>query len=78
MDAFFYWRLWLIKKICITISQHWYKKEFDSKPVYDKFFLKTKVKSSSDEVTDFFDKEIPKVDSNHACLAVINLDFALQ
>ena len=39
------------------------KKEFDSKPVYNKNFLKTKIKSYGDEVTDFYDKEIPKVDS---------------
>ena len=54
------------------------KKEFDSKPAYNKEFLKTKIKSHGDEVTDFYDKEIPKVDSNHTCLAVINLDFALK
>ena len=40
------------------------KKEFDSEPVYNKVFLKTKIKSHSDEVTDFYDKNIPKVDSN--------------
>ena len=32
------------------------KKEFDSKPVYNKSFLKAKIKSYSDEVTDFQDK----------------------
>ena len=32
------------------------KKEFDSKPVYNKEYLKTKVKSYGDEVTDFYDK----------------------
>ena len=30
------------------------------------------------EVTDFFGKEIPDVDSNHTCLAVISLDSALK
>ena len=39
--------------------------------------MKTKLKSHGDEVTDFYDKEIPKVDSNHTCLAVISLDSAL-
>ena len=34
--------------------------------------------SHGDEVRDFYDKEIPKVDSNHACLAVITLDPALK
>ena len=34
-----------------------------------------KIKSHGDEVTDFYDKEIPKVDSYHICLVVISLDF---
>ena len=50
------------------------KKEFDSQPVYNKVYLKTKIKFYGDEVTDFYDKEIPKVDSNHTCYAVISLD----
>ena len=54
------------------------KKEFDSEPVYNKRFLKTKIKSYGDEIKDFFDKDIPKVDYNHTCLAVISLDFALK
>ena len=54
------------------------KKEFNSEPFYNKQFLKTKIKSYGDEVTDFYDKEIPKVDSNHTCLAVIILDSALK
>ena len=48
------------------------KKEFHSKPVYNKKFLKTKIKSHGDEVTDFYYKEIPKEDSNHTCLSVIS------
>ena len=43
-----------------------------------KIFLKTKIKSYGDEVTDFYGREIPKVDSNHTCLAVISLDSALN
>ena len=33
------------------------KKEFDNEPVYNKEYLKTKIKSHGDEVTDFYDKE---------------------
>ena len=40
--------------------------------------MKTKIKSHGDEFTDFHDKEISKVDSNHTCLAVISLDSALK
>ena len=54
------------------------KKEFDSAPVYNKEFLKAKIKSHGDEVTDFYKKEIPKVDSNHTCLAIISLVSALK
>ena len=53
------------------------KKEFDSAPVYNKF-LKMKIKFYGDEVTDFYDKEIPKVDSNLTCIAVISLDSTLN
>ena len=54
------------------------KKEFDSDPGYSKNYLKTKIKSYGDEVTYLYEKEIPKVDSNHTCLAVIILDSALN
>lgn len=43
------------------------KKEFDSEPIYNKMFWKTKIKSYRDfllitdtEATDFHSKEIPK------------------
>ena len=42
------------------------------------FFLKTKVKSYGDEFTGFYDKETPKLDSNHTCLEVISLDSVLN
>ena len=54
------------------------KKEFASKSFYNKEFLITKTKSHGDEVTDFYDKEIPKVDSHYIWLAVITLDSALK
>ena len=47
-------------------------KEFDNEPVYDK------IKSHDDEVTEFYDKKIPKLDSNCTCLAVISLDSSLK
>ena len=33
------------------------KKEFDSHPVYNKNYLKTKIKSHGDEVSVFYDKK---------------------
>ena len=33
------------------------KQEFDSEPVYNKEFLKTKIKSHGDGVTEFYDKK---------------------
>ena len=40
--------------------------------------MKTKIKSHDDEVTDFYDKEISKINSNQNRLAVISLDSALD
>ena len=40
--------------------------------------MRNKIKSHGDEVTDFYDKKVPKLDSNHTCLAVISLDSALM
>ena len=40
--------------------------------------FKNKIKFYGAEVTDFHNKEIPEVDSNHTCLAVISLDSALK
>ena len=54
------------------------KKEFDIEPMHNKTYLKTKVKSHGNEVTDFYDKKIPNSGSNHTCLAVITLDSALK
>ena len=54
------------------------RKEFTSEPVYNNNYLKTKIKSHGDEVTDFYDKMFPKLDSNHTCLAVLSLDSALK
>ena len=54
------------------------EKEFDSEPLYNKNFLKSKIKPHGDQVTDFYDTEIPKMDSNHTCLAVIRFDSALK
>ena len=54
------------------------KKEFDSQPVYNKNFLKVKIKSHGDKVTGFYDKRIPRLHCNHTCLALIRLDSALN
>ena len=39
--------------ICDKVSAD-IKKNFDSEPVYNKIFLKTKIKSHDDEVTYFY------------------------
>ena len=40
--------------------------------------MKTKIRSHSDDATDFHDKKRPKVGSNQTCFAVINIDSALK
>ena len=70
--------------LLVKYNTIWYKvsadtkKEFDREAVYNKNYLKTKIKYHGDEVTDSYDKKIPKLDSNHTCLAVISLDYALK
>ena len=54
------------------------EKEFESKPVYNKHFLKPKIKSYGDEATGFCNKEMPKAGSDFTCLAVINVDSTLK
>ena len=66
-SAFYRW-WWLCYKVKADI-----KKEFDSELFYNKNYLKTKVKSLGDKVTDFYDKKIPKVDCKHSCSAVITI-----
>ena len=54
------------------------KKEFGGEPIYDKEFLKSKVKSHANEITDFHNKKMSEVDSNHTCLAVTSLGSGLK
>ena len=54
------------------------KKEFESRPIYIKTFMKTKIKASDNEATDYHHKEILKVGSSYTCLAVILIDFILK
>ena len=54
------------------------KKEFDSKPLYNKKNLNSKIKSYGDEATDFHDKEMPIVGSDYTCLVEITIDSALK
>ena len=53
-------------------------KEFDCKPIYNKKFLKTKIKFCGYEDTDFYDKEMPKVGSICISQTVVLLDFVLK
>ena len=70
MDVLFDWRRWKYNTIRDKVSAD-IKKEFDSQLAYNK--EKAKIKSDGDEVTDSYDKKIPKVESNHTCLAVISM-----
>ena len=47
---------WMYNTIWHKVSADM-KKEYDSEPVYNKEFIKTKIRSHDDEVTDFHDKK---------------------
>ena len=52
--------------------RQYYHKEFDSKPVYNEKYLKTKTKSCNRKInTNFLKNKIPKEDSQCICLSVI-------
>ena len=81
MHTFFDWRWWkiILKKyndIFHIVSNS--IENIDSKNVYSKRFLKSKIKFHGDNATDFQDKKIPNVGSNVNCLAVILIDFVLK
>ena len=79
MDVFFDGR-WYLRKtntILLGIKSLQIQRKFsDNEPVYNKHFLKTKIKSCGEEVRDFYGTNIPKRDSHYTCLAVISLDSA--
>ena len=51
------------------------KKEFDSKPVYNEKYVKTKIKSHNGKIdTNFHNNKIPKKGSQCNCLSVILID----
>ena len=55
------------------------KKGFDSKPVYNKKYLKTNLKSDEGKIsTDFNDDGIPKKGSFCICLSVIFIDSVFK
>ena len=54
------------------------KKKINSRSLQNKTILKTKIKSHGDEVKDLYGKEIPIVDFDYTCLALISLDSALK
>ena len=86
MDAFINWRWWIIRKIFLISKKVIpdIEKKFDSKPVSNKNLLKTKIKSHGDKdskflrFTNFYDKEILKMNSNHTCVRIVSLDSDLQ
>ena len=51
------------------------KKEFDSEPVYDDKYIKTKIKTYNNKInTNFHVNEIPEDNECCTCLSVISLD----
>ena len=49
-----------------------FKKEFDSEPVYNKKYLKAKMKSYNGKInTNFYNNKIPKDGLHFICLSVI-------
>ena len=55
------------------------KRECDSKPVYNKIYIKAKVKSYNGNInTSFYNNKIRKADSQYICLSIILLDSVFR
>ena len=54
------------------------RKQSDSKPIWNKTYLKTKIKPYGEEAADFHDKEMSEVGCNHTFLAVTIIDFVVK
>ena len=55
------------------------KKKFESKPVYDNEYIKTKIKIYANSIiTNFHNKEIPKEKAQCECLSIIMLDSVIK
>ena len=51
------------------------KKEFDSNPIYNEKYIKTKIKSYNGKInTNFHNNKTPKEGSQYICLSVILID----
>ena len=50
------------------------KKEFYYEPIYNKNFLKTKIRCYGDDATDFHIRKMHEAGSNHICFSVISID----
>ena len=58
-------------------------KKFDSKPIYNDNYIKTKIKSYNNDIrTNFRDesnnRKVPKEDCSYKCLSLISLDSVIQ
>ena len=58
-------------------------KKFDSEPIYNDNYIKTKIKSYNDDIrTNFRDesnnRKVPKEDYSYKCLSLISLDSVIQ
>ena len=68
----------ILKNIIIFEISNSMKNKLDCEPIYNKKFLKTKIKSYGDADTDFCNKETSKVESNYNSLAVVLIDVVLK
>ena len=53
--------------------------KFHSKPVYDKTYIKAKVREFNDVIkTNFLGDEVPKEKMHYTCIACITIDFVMR
>ena len=68
-------KIWNLEKS----HEHYQTKEFDSNPVYNGKYIKTKTKSYNGKINkNFYNNKIPKEASECICLSVILLNLVYK
>ena len=78
IHIYFNKRWWIIRKVQWNLGKS-LKKEFDSEPVYNEKYLKSKINSCNGEInTNFHNNKIPKEGSQFTCLSVNLIDSVFR
>ena len=78
-NVIFSWWWWCNFEIEQNLAKKLLSVEFDSQPVYDEKYIKTRVTTFEDKVvTKFTDNKILKENTHYSCFAAICVDYVTK